>query len=176
MSKFSQWLTLKIAEKGGFEAVQSRLNCSSRNLAQWMAGAADPNIEGQLALATALDVPFEVIRNLLGAPCNVFSEWLSRKILQHGSLHDFCIEVGMSRSKVNAWLNNGTVPGRWTKRDAAPEIRDALIKWGDTTPPTVLLAEIEDLIHIAYTVKHGGKPGGKPKNKTSKPCHFAKMA
>jgi hypothetical protein len=176
MSKFSQWLTLKIAEKGGFEEVQSRLNCSSRNLAQWMAGAADPNIEGQLALATALDVEFVVIRNLLGAPCNPFSEWLSRKILQHGSLHDFCLKVEMSRSKVNAWLNNGTVPGRWTKRDAAPEIRDALIKWGDTTPPAVLLAEIESLIDLAYTVKHAGKPKAKSKNKTSIPCHFAKMA
>jgi hypothetical protein len=174
MSKLSVWLTLKVAEFGGFTEAQSRLNCQPSNLARWMAGAAEPNIEGQLALATAFGCEFAVIRKLLGAPCNEFSEWLSRRIIARGSLHDFCLKVEMPRSTLNSWLNKGVIPCRWQQRDAVKEIRDALILWGDPTPPAVLEAEIETLIEQVYEAKHGGT--SKSRKKVATPCHFAKMA
>ena len=174
MSRFSAWLTEQVQEQGGFAVVQSRLPCDPRNLAQWMTGASRPTVEGQLALAKALECEFALIRGLLGLPCNDFAEWISRKIIAQGNLNDFCLKVEMSRSKLNTWLNKGTIPARWQKRDAVDEIKDALILWGDDTPPAQLRAEIEELIDRAHEAKFAGTK--KSRKKVSQDCQLPKMA
>lgn len=147
MNKFAAWLNVKTQELGGADVLLGKLPGIGKGIVSgWIAGLREPTYPGQIALADAFGVELKLIRELLNQLHTPFAELLARKILARGNFAVFCQKTGIfTMSNLRSWLIYGRLPSdaRWGQGcRSAIAIRDALIVWGDPTPPDVLLAEI----------------------------------
>lgn len=182
MTKFSAWLNVKTLELGGTDVLAAKLPKIQKGIiSAWLTGLREPSYGGQIALADLLKCDLSLIRELLDLPYTPFAELLARKILARGGFADFCQKVEIvSLGNLRSWLIYGRIPndarmGEGSK--SAIAIRDALIKWGDPTPPRVLLAEI--LLALAKSVAARAEAKSAANSESPKittACTFDKIA
>ena len=146
MTKFSAWLEDRTEKIGGIQGLAKALpDHRPQNIAAWITGLQTPGYRAQIQLGEALNEPLSMVRMQLDQPYTEFSELLVRKILKHGDFTAFCTKVGINKSRLDKWLCEGKMPLD-AKNGAHSEdlqmICNALILWGDDTPPNILMAEL----------------------------------
>ena len=146
MTKFSAWLEDRTEKIGGIQGLAKALpNHRPQNIAAWATGLSEPGYRAQIQIGEVLGETLCTVRSKLGQPYTEFSELLVRKILKRGDFTAFCAKVGINKSRLDKWVSEGKMP-RDSYIGAQSEdlkmIRDALILWGDDTPPNVLMAEL----------------------------------
>ena len=146
MTTFSAWLEDRTEKIGGIKGLAKAMpEHRPQNIAAWYTGLQIPGYRAQIQLGAILGEPLSMVRSQLDQPHTEFSELLVRKILKHGDFTAFCSTVGINKSRLDKWVSEGKMP--LNSRDGAQSadlkmICAALILWGDTTPPTVLMAEL----------------------------------
>lgn len=118
---------------------------SPQDIAAWYTGLRQPGYRAQIQISDAIGEPLSTVRSHLGQPYTEFSELIARAILKHGDFTSFCKKVGINKSRLDKWITAGKLPIK-TGLDVQSKdllmICDALILWGDDTPPNVLIAEL----------------------------------
>jgi hypothetical protein len=174
--KFSEWLDAKVREYGGIpEFCQSFPKFNQLSMISWIHGGQVPNYRSQVMMAEFFGVSVGEIRGMLGLRHTPFAELLARKILRHGKLADFPRQTEIDNSRFCKWMGEGVLPSnaRWgSESQELREVHRALIKWGDLTPPDVLMAELVLAIQQSIAARKSAKASAK----LSKGCHFDKIA
>lgn len=181
MNKFAAWLNIKTQELGGADVLLGKLPGIGKGIVSgWIAGLREPSYSGQIALADAFSVELKLIRELLDQPHTPFAELLARKILARGNFAVFCQKAEITMSNLRSWLIYGRLPSdaRWGQGcKSAIAIRDALIAWGDPTPPDVLLAEIHLALAKSVAARAEAKSAADSESqKITTACTFNKSA
>lgn len=147
-AKFAQWIAPKIQEIGGFPVFCQKLNqYGPRSIAAWVQGIQTPGYKAQLSMCAALGCTMAEIRSALGMPYSPFAELLANKILPYGKSTEFPRKTGIAKSNYQKWIAEGKLPRNAVEGDyslALRSLRDALIAWGDPTPPDLLMQELSD--------------------------------
>ena len=146
MTIFSSWLDKRAKKIGGIEGlVRLMPEQSPQDIAAWFTGLRQPGYRAQIELSEAIGEPLSMVRSHLGQPYTAFSELIARAILKRGSFTGFCKKVGINKSRLDKWLGEGKLPLD-TKLGVQSKdlimICDALVMWGDDTPPSVLIANL----------------------------------
>jgi len=145
-TKFSDWLNDRTKDIGGAEGLLKAMpEYGPQHIAGWSLGLRAPGYRAQLQLSQIIGEPLSAVRFQLGKPFTEFSELVARKILKYGDFTNFCVKTKISKPKLDKWIAEGMLPVTAKlgaqSRDLR-KLRDALILWGDETPPNVLMAEL----------------------------------
>jgi len=174
MTKFSAWLNDQIKKIGGIEGLAKAMpEYSPQNIAVWSTGLRSPGWRAQAQISDLLHVQLSEVRSQLDLPYTQFSELIVRKVLAHGDFTNFCLKVGINKSRLDKWLAEGKLPNDSAQGYGSEDlrmIRDALILWGDKTPIKVLMAELVLSTERSIAAKKTLKLA------ISKPCNFAQIA
>ena len=145
-TKFSEWLNDRTEHIGGAKGLFKAMpEYCPQHIAAWSLGLRSPGYRAQLELSAILREPLSVVRSYLNRPSTEFSELLARKILAHGDFTNFCLESGIGKPRLDKWVAEGKLPSNAKLGSESKDLRmlrDALILWGDETPPNVLMAEL----------------------------------
>ena len=157
MTIFSSWLDKRAKKIGGIEGLVRLLpDQNPQDIAAWFTGVRQPGYRAQIELGEAIGEPLSMVRSHLGQPCTAFSELIARAILKRGSFTGFCKKVGINKSRLDKWLGEGKLPLD-TKLGVQSKdlimICDALVMWGDETPPSVLIADLALAIKKSIAAK-----------------------
>lgn len=146
MTIFSAWLNSRTKKIGGVdELVRLMPEYRPQDIAAWLTGFRSPGYRAQIHLSEVLQEPLSTVRSHLGQPYTDFSELLARAILKHGDFTGFSLKSGINKSRLDKWLTGGNLPNDANQGEQSQDLRmlcDALILWGDTTPPSVLMTEL----------------------------------
>lgn len=173
MTVFSAWLNNQTKKVGGIEGLaRSMPEYRPQDIAAWLTGFRSPGYRAQIHLSEVLQEPLSTVRSHLGQPHNEFSELIARAILKHGDFTEFSVKSGINKSRLDKWLAAGKLPQNAKEGEQSEDLQmiaRALILWGDTTPPSLLMAELAAATERSIAAKQV-KVGSK------KSCNSAKLA